>query len=806
MFGAYSGLFKSLNNLESMGDTEYSLSFIDSSNKIIKQSFYDSDTGLTKSTDLRLAIVQPAHNLMMPTEQDVHIYEYVISPGILYPILKKFKGIIAVDIETNGTQAADPDTRIVGIGIASSEQICYFDFETNSIEANQLVLDFLSEYSDPIVGHNVFFDGTFLLRDTGTWLNWKFDTYALYRQLANEGYAGQTYGLKTAQVQLLNWPAKGDVQLDKWLIDNGHFSDIKKEPKKGYYRGPDVKGEARYYKPKKSMMYKAPAQILGYYCGLDAASTLMLLTEVFLPSMDNQYWEEVFLDYHDVFITNVKLLGYQQLTGITIDKEQLEAYKLILEEEILASKLTFVNHPDVREFADKLNQAAIEESLAKEPEKYKKQRIPKEPKKYKKDGSISKSYIKWEERMRVLEEEGPEISKNWINWEIKHSKILEEEQFNLNSGAQLAELFYNHLKFPVIVTTDNGDPSTGAKALPGLGELGQLLKTVKDKEKELGYVKGCLEHLIQDHEGEWRLHPQFRAPGTLTCRLAGSGGVNLQQIPKSRRYLECWRPKPGKAWVDFDFTALEQVVMAELSRDDSLYKLYGPGSKKNDVYIFNGALMARDYNVKLFQPFLDAGYDPDNPDSDIIKKIKKEHKNLRSIAKVASLGKTYGMGWEKFQMNMSLQGVKMTEDECKAVIYGLDKVYNGITEYNKYLTKELKINNGFVLNGIGRPVCCAADYVKDIGNRVVQSTGHDILMIWMTVYSQLLDEEGIPWDGIVLDFHDQSIIECDIEDVERVEKIMKIESVKVLNEILDGVINLTVDGGRIDTMADAKCE
>ena len=225
----------------------------------------------------------------------------------------------------------------------------------------------------------------------------------------------------------------------------------------------------------------------------------------------------------------------------------------------------------------------------------------------------------------------------------------------------------------------------------------------------------------------------------------------------------------------------------------------------NDVYLYDAALMARDYNIKLFQPILDAGYIPENPNKDIISKIKKEHKKLRSISKVASLGRGYGMGWAKFKQNMALQGIKMSEREARAVIDGLDKVYSGIGKYNKYLENELADNNGYVLNGIGRPVCCADDFKKDIVNRVVQSTGHDILMLWMTIYSKMLDEAGIKWDGIVLDFHDQSIIEVNEEDVEKVEHILGKLSVDELNKQLEGVIKLTVDGGKINTMADAKC-
>ena len=216
--------------------------------------------------------------------------------------------------------------------------------------------------------------------------------------------------------------------------------------------------------------------------------------------------------------------------------------------------------------------------------------------------------------------------------------------------------------------------------------------------------------------------------------------------------------------------------------------------------------MGKEFGINLFKPFVEAGYDPDNPSKEAIAKIKKQHKSLRGISKAASLGKSYGMGWQKFQQTMLLQGQNLSEEECQAVIQGLDKVYSGVKRYSNYLEKERRDNGGWVLNGIGRPVGCAEDYIKDIGNRVVQSTGHDILMMWISIYSKMLDDAGISWDGVILDFHDQSIIECNAEDLDTVLQIFKVDSVIELNKQLDGIIPMKVDGGPITTLADAKCE
>ena len=53
--------------------------------------------------------------------------------------------------------------------------------------------------------------------------------------------------------------------------------------------------------------------------------------------------------------------------------------------------------------------------------------------------------------------------------------------------------------------------------------------------------------------------------------------LNLQQQPKSRQYLECFRARPGHKIVQLDFDALEPKITAYFSRDKNLMNLYGPG-------------------------------------------------------------------------------------------------------------------------------------------------------------------------------------------------------------------------------------
>jgi DNA polymerase I-like protein with 3'-5' exonuclease and polymerase domains len=317
-----------------------------------------------------------------------------------------------------------------------------------------------------------------------------------------------------------------------------------------------------------------------------------------------------------------------------------------------------------------------------------------------------------------------------------------------------------------------------------------LLRSYNELTKEQGYVEKLIGHYV--------FHPQYKNPGTITGRLAGAGGVNIQQIPKERGYMQCWRARPGCVWIHSDVTSLEQVVMAELSGDETLMRLYGPNANPNhDVYLFTGCY------IKGLQSAIRRYYDPDNPTPEG-KRLAKQHcAKQRAIAKKLVLSSSYGAGPRRIHQDLQLQGVSVTLDDVFSMHRSYWQLYSGVAEYGEKLNTEWTERGGWVYNGLGRPMTASPDKTKDLVNTVCQSTGHDILMILLYYTSTRLDALGIEYRWIIPDWHDEYILEIEEKHVDKT--VPECEAAYAdLNNELAGTIPITGDVDVVTNLWEAK--
>ena len=677
-------------------------------------------------------------------------------------IVRRISGPVVVDFETNGLNFLAPDFKVVGIGIAGKglEGGIYFSLKNG--ENPEDLLKVLCECK--LIAHNVTFDAGVLERlirdhDMPSTLSknwpWKWDTISMYFHLSQHEWPQQRYGLKAAQVDVLGWEDKGDVKLDAWLSEHGLG-----------------KGD----------MWQAPDEILGEYGCYDVQSTFQLF-EHLRPQLEAfpdavEFISEVEVPYHYRAIVEMRFAGMQ------LDVPRLTRLQENLQAEVDAFRSQFMNHEQVKPWIAGVDSIKLGELIENAPEK--------------------------------LTKTG-KVAARWTKWKEKIDNFQEGDWLNVNSKAQLRDLFFNHLYKhgpvePVIGwdgsqrefkngklmweadlyvdgkkishewASKTAEVPVDKEVLGKLGEVGAMLLDYNKKNKLLGYVNGMAESLMDGIH-----HGQLRPLGTMTGRAAGSGGINLQQIPKDPEYLECFVAREGHTLIDADVTALEPCVLAELSECPNYMKLYGPEAKPNDIYLFVGSNTGA-----LGDKLRSFGYDPDNPTAEAIKATKKNLKKERGIAKVLHLSSGYGAGPNKIWKTLVGQGVDLSLDDAKGIHRDYWELFKRIKEYEQELLNERTNTGGYIIDGLGMPATIGVYKKKDILNSLIQGTGHRILVRHIANVMKLRDKTGLDFKFWIADIHDQTTVETPSHLTQDVLELFR-EAEDLTNAELGGIIKLKIE-------------
>ena len=181
-----------------------------------------------------------------------------------------------------------------------------------------------------------------------------------------------------------------------------------------------------------------------------------------------------------------------------------------------------------------------------------------------------------------------------------------------------------------------------------------------------------------------------------------------------------------------------------------------------DSSLFNGAQLP-----VIGDKIRAAGFNPDGYHTkEEIEAIKKAVKTERSIAKMVTLGLSYGMGADLLVTRLKIEGVSLTKEDAEALLQGYWEIYPGVKKWEKSLVRTWHKTGGYVLDGLGMPVPVAKDKLKDIVNRVVQRTGHQILVIVNSIMlPKLMKLKG--FKPVVWDWHDETMIEVDESETQK---------------------------------------
>jgi hypothetical protein len=163
----------------------------------------------------------------------------------------------------------------------------------------------------------------------------------------------------------------------------------------------------------------------------------------------------------------------------------------------------------------------------------------------------------------------------------------------------------------------------------------------------------------------------------------------------------------------------------------------------------------------------------------------------------------YGAGVDKVLATLEADDVFLPRDEVEKIHRGYWDLFGEVKQFGRDLQRQWKRNGGYVLNGLGRPMCLPEDYKHDVLNRFIQSTGHDILIQYIYILTNGLTQAGVDWKPWVIDWHDAAAVE-----VPEHQKDLTIEvylwALDELNRQLGGQIKLKGVPSWGTTMSDIK--
>lgn len=325
------------------------------------------------------------------------------------------------------------------------------------------------------------------------------------------------------------------------------------------------------------------------------------------------------------------------------------------------------------------------------------------------------------------------------------------EEFNVNSTQQLGKILFEKLGLTAGKKNKNGY-ATDVETLEKIREehpiVSKILEYRKIMKLNSTYVEGLLPYI---HEKTGRIHSYFHQTVTATGRLS-STDPNLQNIPTrtelGRKLRKVFKAQENKIFVDADYSQIELRVLAHMSKDEIMVEAF-----KTDQDI---------HTICASQVFKVP--------------VEKVSKQLRSRAKAVNFGIVYGIS----DFGLAEQ-IDIKRKEAKEYIEQYLETYSGIKSFMSDIVEHAK-EKGYVETEFGRrryiPELASKNYmVRQFGQRAamntpIQGTAADIMKIAMIKVYNELKKRNLK-SKIVLQIHDEMLIETELSEKEEVYEILK---------------------------------
>lgn len=351
------------------------------------------------------------------------------------------------------------------------------------------------------------------------------------------------------------------------------------------------------------------------------------------------------------------------------------------------------------------------------------------------------------------------------------------EEFNINSPKKLGEILFEKLGLKNGKKTKTGY-STSAEVLEKLKNAHPIIPKILEYRQLTKLNSTYAEGLTGYIRADGRIHGKFHQTVTVTGRIS-SADPNLQNIPTrmplGREIRKVFIPEEGSVFVDADYSQIELRVLAHMSGDAALIAAY---QADEDIHAITASQV---FDVPL-----------DQVDS-----------TLRRKAKAVNFGIVYGIS--SFGLGQDLD---ISRKEAEGYIEKYFATYGKVKKFLDRTVEDAK-KNGYTVTMFGRrrpiPELASSNFMtRSFGERAamnapVQGTAADIIKIAMVRVNRRLKEEHLQ-SKLVLQIHDELIIETKKEEVEIVQKIL----VQEMMHAADLAVPLLVDANVGDSWYDAK--
>ena len=302
------------------------------------------------------------------------------------------------------------------------------------------------------------------------------------------------------------------------------------------------------------------------------------------------------------------------------------------------------------------------------------------------------------------------------------------ESFNINSPKQLGVILFEKMHMPYGKKTKTGY-STSAEVLEKLRFEDPIVEMILEYRQltklKSTYADG-LESDIDEKDG--RIHTTFNQNVTATGRLS-STEPNLQNIPirmeLGRQIRKVFVPQDGYVFLDADYSQIELRVLAHMSEDATLIEAYRENA---DIHRTTAALV-------FHTPY------------------EEVTELQRRNAKAVNFGIVYGISGFGLSRDLNI-----SKKQAEKYIEDYFETYPDVKRFMDELVEQRQFGERIAMNS------------------PIQGTAADIIKIAMIRVHKKL-KEGNYKSRLILQIHDELLIETHKDEIDEVKQILETEMV-----------------------------